>query len=148
MLHSWRRPAKLFTDFNTPQFASAMSMVVFVVLIIFTTMPTPHHGMYPDLPKVDHPMSMRAADREDTMRIFVLRDGKVYFGSEQVDPTDLPQRIADRLKDDRVERKVYVVADSRARWGTVKLVLDAAYTAGIWRVAFMVDQRPASALHM
>lgn len=148
MLHSWRRPAKLFTDFNTPQFASAMSMVVFVVLIIFTTMPTPHHGMYPDLPKVDHPMSMRGADREDTMRIFVLRDGKVYFGSEQVDPTDLPQRIADLLKDDRVERKVYVVADSRARWGTVKPVLDAAYTAGIWRVAFMVDQRPASALHM
>lgn len=148
MLHSWRRPAKLFTDFNTPQFASAMSMVVFVVLMIFTTMPTPHHGMYPDLPKVDHPMSMRGADREDTMRVFVLRDGKVYFGSEQVDPTDLPQRMADRLKDDRVERKVYVVADSRARWGTVKPVLDAAYTAGIWRVAFMVDQRPASALHM
>lgn len=123
-------------------------MVVFVVLIIFTTMPTPHHGMYPDLPKVDHPVSMRGADREDTMRVFVLRDGKVYFGSEQVDPADLPQRIADRLKDDRVERKVYVVADSRARWGTVKPVLDAAYTAGIWRVAFMVDQRPASALHM
>lgn len=85
MLHSRRRPAKLFTDFNTPQFASAMSMVVFVVLIIFTTMPTPHHGMYPDLPKVDHPISMRAADREDTMRIFVPRDGKVHFGSERRD---------------------------------------------------------------
>lgn len=148
MLQSWRRPAKLFSDFNNPQFAIAMSMVVFVLLIVFTTMPTPLHGTYADLPKVDHPVSMRGADREDAMKVFVLRDGKVYFGSEQVDPTDLPERIADRLKNDSVERKVYIVVDSRTRWGTVKPVLDAVHTAGLWRVAFMVDQRPAAVLPM
>ena len=148
MLQSWRKPAKLFSDFNTIQFASVMSMVVFVMLIIFMTLPTPHHGTYPYLPKVDHPVSMPGANREDAMIVNVTRDGKVYFGVEQVNPADLPQKIVDRLKDRSVERKVYIKADMRARWETVKQVLDGVSAAGLMRVAFLVDQRRTTGFHM
>jgi biopolymer transport protein ExbD len=40
-----------------------------------------------------------------------------------------------------VERKVYIKADMRARWGAVKQALDAARAAGILRVAILTDQR-------
>jgi biopolymer transport protein TolR len=148
MLQTWRRPASLFSDFNTPQFASVMSMVVFVVLIIFMTMPTPLHGMYPNLPKVNHSVPMPWADRDDAMIVNVTRDGKVYFGPEQVTAAMLRERIADHLKDHTVERKVYVKADMRARWGTVKQVLEGVHAAGLMCVAFLVDQRRSGALQL
>jgi len=62
---------------------------------------------------VDHPVSMPGADRENAMKIAITRDGKVYFGVEQVRSSDLPQKISDRLKDSEVEWKVYIVADMR-----------------------------------
>lgn len=141
MLQSWRKPAKLFSDFNTLQFASVMSLVVFVTLLVFLVWSPPFHSGSVDLPKVLHPASMPNADREDAMIVYVTRDGKVYFGREQVTMADLPQRITDRLNDHSVERKVYIKADMRARWGGIKLVLEAVHSAGILRVAFLTYQR-------
>jgi biopolymer transport protein TolR len=148
MLQSWRKPAKPFSDFNMPQFACVMSLVVFIVLLMLLTWPTPFHHGSVDLARVDHPVSMPGADREDAMVVNVTRDGKVYFGVEQVNPENLSQKIENRLKDHSVERKVYVKADMRARWGTVKQVLDSVRAAGLMRVAFLVDQRRSAALHM
>lgn len=143
MLQSWRKPANLYSDFNTPQFASVMGIIIFVVLTIFMTVPTPHGGIGLDLPRVLHPVSMPNASREDAMVVSVTRDNKIYFGVERVSPTDLPQRIACRLKDRDIERKVYIKADARARWAGVKQVLEAVHSAGILRVAFWTDGRYA-----
>lgn len=148
MLQSWRKPAKLFSDFNTPQFACVMSLVVFIVLLVCLTWPTPYHHGSVDLARVGHPVSMPGAEREDAMIVHVTRDGKVYFGSEQVSATSLPQKIAARLKEPGVERKVYIKADMRARWRDVKPVLDGVRAAGLMRVAFLVDERRSAALHM
>jgi hypothetical protein len=119
MLRSWRKPAKLFSDFNTLQFAGVMSLVMLVLLMVSWCRPSRF-----------------------------TRDGKVYFGVEQVRADALPQKIADRLKDHNVERKVYIKADTRARWGAVKDVVDGVRAAGLMRVAFLVDQRRSAALHL
>lgn len=140
-----KRDLKLFSDFNNLQFASVMGLVVFVLLLIFMTIPVYDaydHGTSVDLPKVSHPISMRGADREDAMKVSITRDGKIYFQTEQVvGTTDLERRIKEFLKDPEVERKVYIVADSGARWGRVKIALQAVHDAGIVRVAFLADQR-------
>jgi biopolymer transport protein TolR len=124
------------------QFASVMGMVVFVVLIIFMTIPTGHQGLSVDLPKVLHAVAMRGADREDAIKVSITRDGKAYLGTEQVWLPDLSAKIQDRLKDRDVERKVYIVADKRARWGGVRLAMDGVRSAGIIRVAILADQEP------
>src|SRR5437899_9230394 len=113
MLQMWRKPTRLFGDFNTPQFASVMSLVVFVVLLVLLTTPTWHHTTAADVPKVLHPVSMPGAAREDAMKVTITRDGKVYFGVEQVRFSDLTQKISDRMKDPEVDLKVYIVADMR-----------------------------------
>jgi len=142
MLQTWRNSPRLFRDFNTLQFASVMSLVVFVMLLIFMTIPThPHRGLSVDLAKVSHPVPMPSALREDTMQVSITRDGKVYFGSDQILADALLGKIQQRLQDRDVERKVYVNADMRARWGSIKPVLDDVRSAGILRVAFLVDQR-------
>jgi biopolymer transport protein ExbD len=117
-----------------------MAMVVFVILLIFMTVTPGHHGVSADLAKVSHPISMPGALREDAMKVSILRDGKVYFGSDRINVINLPAKIQDHLKDREAERKVYIVADMRARWSNVKTVLDGVRSAGVIRVAFLAEQ--------
>ncbi|HKI25570.1 MAG TPA: biopolymer transporter ExbD [Candidatus Sulfotelmatobacter sp.] len=134
------RSPKLFSDFNTLPFASVTALVLFVILIPFMTMTTPHGGVTVDPPKVRHPVSMPGALREDAMKVAIFRDGSVYFGTDRVDVANLQQKIVERLKDRDVERKVYIRADKRTRWCVVKSALDCVRSAGILRVAFIVNQ--------
>ena len=142
MLGKHRKPPVLFSDFNTLSFAGVMTIVMFVLLLIFMVVqPRPYHHGSVDLPKVWHSIPMPGAQREDCMTVSVTRDGKIYFGSDRIAPEQVPDRIAEHLKDRDVERKVYIRADMRAKWGTVKLVLDGVRSAGVLRVAFMAYQR-------
>lgn len=94
MLQGWRRSPKLFSDFNTPQFVCVMSMVVFVILVFFMTAPTHHHGISYELAKMRHPIPMPAADREDAIKVFVLRDGKTFLRpSESILPIYLRRSL-------------------------------------------------------
>ena len=144
MLRKHHRSERLFSDVNTIQFASVMGMVVFVLLLVFMTMPTHHHGVSVDIPKVSHPVSMPGAVRENAMQVAIMRNGDVFFGTDRVNSQDLPRMIADRMKDKSIERKVYIRADARTYWGTVKVALDGVRAAGILRVAFLVDSRRSS----
>lgn len=137
-----QRSLKLFSDFNTLQFASVMALVVFVLLLAFMVSPTPFHGgTAVNVPNVWHPVFIPGAAREDAMKVSITRDGKVYFGAEQVIVANISANIKNCLKDPEVEHKVYILADSRARWGTVRLVLQGVHDAGIVRIAFLADQR-------
>jgi len=141
MLRTWRNSARLFSDFDNLQFAGVMGMVFLVMLLLFMPVSVVFtHGGSVDLPRVSHPVSMRAALREDAMKISVTRDGKVHFGIDHTDSVALPQKIKERLSDPTVERKIYIMADMRARWGAIKPVLDGVRAAGVLRVAFLVDQ--------
>jgi biopolymer transport protein ExbD len=143
MLRKRRPSPKLFSNFNTLQFASVMGMVAVVVLSAFmTATPMITRGVGPDLPNAYHAVSMPGALREDVMLVSITRDGAVYFGGDRVwEVADLSGKIQDRLKNHGVERKVYINADMRTRWGGVKQVLGAVHSAGILRVAFLVNQR-------
>jgi biopolymer transport protein TolR len=134
---SHTRSMKLFCNID----ASALAAVGFALLVVMMIAPQPHHGYGPDLPHVLHPVSMAGANREDAMVIAVMRDGAVYFGSDKVQPSQLPSKILDRLRDHTVERRVYIRADARVWYRTVKEVLDGVRSAGVERVAFLVDQR-------
>ena len=84
---------------------------------------------------------MPGAMQDDVMQVSITRDGKVFFGSEYIVPDSLKDKIQVRLADPEVERKVYIRADARARYGTIKAVLDGVRSAGILRVTFLADQR-------
>ena len=133
--------AKLFSGIDTTAFAAIMVVLVFAELIAGTMSYNPHHGVSIEVPRILRPVSMPGALRDDVMQISITRDGKVFFGSDQIVPDYMTGKIQARLADLDVERKVYIRADARARYGTVKIVLDGVRSAGILQVAFLVDQR-------
>ena len=145
MLRTWRNSPRLFSDFNTLQFANVMAMVAFVLLIVcMAVFPMRPHGFGVALPRVSHAVRIEVPDDEDEMVVSVMRNGDIYFESSRqspqlLSPNMLPDRMQELMQYHIVERRVLIRADAYARWGTVKEVLDRVHFAGVLRVTFLVD---------
>jgi biopolymer transport protein ExbD len=142
MLASWRRkPARLTMKTNGNSFALVMVVVAFVLLTIGMTLPQPSgHRSSIDLPKVTWPTSLPHAMREDAMSVVINRSGDVFFGRDRISPDQLAGLIRKGV-DRGAERKVYIRADARSYYYTVKQVVDAVHEAGLVDVSFLADQR-------
>src|ERR1700687_370932 len=140
MLCNRARSLKPIFTLDVATFPIVTAITVAMVLFIPMTIPTPHRGIGPDLPKVDHPIRMPDADRTDAIVVGMTRDENIYFGSEQVTANELPAKISERLSHGG-ERKVYIRADGRVRYGRVCAVLDGERSAGVGTTGLLVDQR-------
>ena len=107
--------AKVNSDINV----TPMVDVMLVLLIIFMVVtPMLQHGVSVDLAKVNNPEPMADADKEDALLVAVMRDGTVYFGQEKIPADQLTGKVKDRLVN-WVDKRVYVKADARAKFGAV-----------------------------
>jgi len=115
--------------------------VMLVLLIIFMVItPMLQKGVSVDLAKVNNPEPMADADKEDALIVAVMRDGKVYFGNDQIPVDQLTSKIKDRIAN-RTDKRVYVRADARARFGSVVEVVDNVRSAGVDDLGLLTDQK-------
>jgi biopolymer transport protein ExbD/biopolymer transport protein TolR len=133
--------SKVNSDINV----TPMVDVMLVLLIIFMVVtPMLQKGISVDMAKVNNPEQMPDADKEDALLVSITRDGKVYFGSEQVQDVDgLTQKVKDRLAN-KADKRVYVKADMRTRFGGVVKVVDSVRAAGVDDLGLLTDQRKTS----
>jgi biopolymer transport protein ExbD len=113
--------------------------VMLVMLIIFMVItPMLSKGRTVDLVKTKNPIPMQAADKSDAIVIAVERDGKTYLNVTQMQPEDLPQKVKDLLTG-RVDKTVFVKADSRAKYERVVDVVDNLRAAGVDNVGLLTE---------
>jgi biopolymer transport protein ExbD/biopolymer transport protein TolR len=133
---------KVNSDINV----TPMVDVMLVLLIIFMVVtPMLQHGVTVDMAKVNNPEQMPDADKEDALLIAVMRDGKVFFGTDRIDVADLTQKIRDRLAN-RTDKRVFIKADARAKFGNVVEVVDNVRSAGVDQLGLLTDQKKSGAL--
>lgn len=116
--------------------------VMLVLLIIFMVVtPMLQKGKDVDLVRTKFPKAMQDADKEDAILIAITRDGSVYLspGNLKTTPADLPPKVKD-LVVNRVEKTVYIKADSRARYEVVEDVVDNLRAAGIDQLGLLTEQ--------
>jgi len=129
--------AKVNSDINV----TPMVDVMLVLLIIFMVVtPMLQKGVSVDLAKVNNPMQMPDADKEDALVVAVMRDGKVYFGNDRTEPDQLTQKVKDRLAN-RVDKRVFVRADARAKFGSVVQIVDNVRAAGVDQLGLLTDHK-------
>jgi biopolymer transport protein TolR len=115
--------------------------VMLVLLIIFMVItPMLQKGVSVDLAKVNNPEQMPDADKEDALIVAIMRDGKVFFGNDQIQPDALTGKVKDRLAN-RTDKRVFVRADARAKFGSVVEVVDNVRSAGVDQLGLLTDQR-------
>ena len=129
--------AKVNSDINV----TPMVDVMLVLLIIFMVItPMLQKGVSVDLAKVNNPEAMPDADKEDALIVAIMRDGIVYFGKEKITPDQLTEKIKDRLAS-RTDKRVFVRADARAKFGVVVEVVDNVRAAGVDDLGLLTDQK-------
>src|SRR5271167_4853138 len=86
--------AKVNSNINV----TPMVDVMLVLLIIFMVItPMLQKGVSVDMAKVNSPTPMPDADKEDSLLVAIMRDGKVFFGTDRIEVKDLSTKVKDRL---------------------------------------------------
>ena len=130
-----RKPMPPVADINV----TPMVDVMLVLLIIFMVItPMLSKGVSVDMYKASNPIAMQAADKDDAILVAVTREGRTYLGTNALNPEELPAKVKDLLIN-RMDRTVYIKADSRARYDRVVEVVDNLRAAGVDQVGLLTE---------
>jgi biopolymer transport protein ExbD len=127
--------AKVNSNINVTPMVDVM-LVLLIIFMVITPMLQKSRPV--DLVKTNNPIQMQDADKEDAIIVAVQRDGKIFFDTTQVGPDELTQRIKDRIAN-RVDKKVYVKADARAKYKAVVEVVDNVRSAGVSELGLLTQ---------
>jgi len=133
-----KRNMNVTSNINVTPMVDVM-LVLLIIFMVITRML--QHGVSVDLAKTNNPTQMPDADKEDALLVAVTRDGKIFFGSDQVAAADqLTHLVKDRLVN-RTDKRVFIKADARARYGSVVDVVDNVRAAGVDQLGLLTEQR-------
>jgi biopolymer transport protein ExbD/biopolymer transport protein TolR len=114
--------------------------VMLVLLIIFMVItPMLSKGVSVDLVKTKNPIAMQAADKSDAILVAVTRNGDSFLNTTKMAPEDLPSKVKDLLTS-RLDKTVFLKADSRARYEKVVTVVDNLRAAGVDQLGLLTEQ--------
>ena len=126
---------KVNSDINV----TPMVDVMLVLLIIFMVVtPMLNNKVNVDLAKTMSAVPLPDADKDDAVKVSIVRDGRVYLGANQVALADLGPK-AQTLLENKPNKTVFIRADERARYGVVMDAIDNLRTAGVDEVAFLTE---------
>ena len=132
------------TKVNSNINVTPMVDVMLVLLIIFMVItPMLQKGVSVDMAKVNSPTPMPDADKEDALLMAIMRDGQNYFGTDRIKVDDLTNKVKDRLAN-KVDKRVFIQADARAKYGSVVDVVDNVRSAGVDDVGLLTEQIQAN----
>jgi biopolymer transport protein ExbD/biopolymer transport protein TolR len=132
---------KRMADVNSDINVTPMVDVMLVLLIIFMVItPMLQKGTSVNMVKTDNPTAMPDADKEDALLVSITHDGTLYFGSDKVSAEKLTDLVKDKLAN-RTDKRVFVKADARAKYGVVTDVVDNVRSAGVDELGLLTEQR-------
>lgn len=126
---------KVTSDINVTPMVDVM-LVLLIILMIVT--PMLQNKVNVDLAKADSAVPLPDASHNDSVKVAITRDGKVFLGADQVALADLGPKAQDLLQN-KPNKIVYVRADRRARYGIVMDAIDNLRTAGVDQLAFLTE---------
>jgi biopolymer transport protein ExbD/biopolymer transport protein TolR len=134
--------ANVTSDINV----TPMVDVMLVLLIIFMVItPMLQKGVSVNMAKTDNPIKMPEADKEDSLIVAVMRDGKVYFNSDVVTAESLTDKVKDKLAN-KADKRIFVKADAGAKYGDVVAVVDEVRSAGVDQLGLLTEERKQGSL--
>ena len=137
-----KKVAGVNSDINV----TPMVDVMLVLLIIFMVItPMLQKGVSVDLAKTDNPIQMPEADKEDSLIVAIMRDGRIYLNSDEVTAEALTDKVKDELAK-RSDKRIFVKADAGAKYGDVVAVVDNVRSAGVDQLGLLTEERKQGSL--
>ena len=115
--------------------------VMLVLLIIFMVItPMLQKGVSVDMAKATNTRDMQDADKEDAVVLAVTRDGKIFLGSDRIQPDAITTAVKDKIAS-KLDKTVYLRSDTHAKYGVVATVVDNVRAAGVDALGFETEKR-------
>ena len=130
--------AKVSSEINVTPMVDVM-LVLLIIFMVITPMLSKGHDV--DMAKVDNPTPMQDADKDDALLLAVAKDGKVYFGNDEIQLDQITTKIRDSLSSKSDSKMVFVKADARARYKFVVDVVDNVRAAGVDQLGLLTEQK-------
>lgn len=137
-MRQFKKPKTLsaVSDINVTPMVDVM-LVMLIIFMVITPMLT--KGKSVDKVKAVNSIPMTDADKDDAVLISITRDGKTYLGSNSLPADQMPSKVKDLLTD-RLDKTVFINADSRTRYEVVVEVVDNLRAAGVDNVGMLTEQ--------
>ena len=135
---------EVVADINVTPMVDVM-LVLLIIFMVITPLLT--KGQQVDLVKTKNPIAMKEADADDAMILSITRNGEIFLspGNMRVGLDEIPGRISDLLTG-RLDKTVYVRADSRTKYLAVEDVIDALRAAGVDQLGLITEHLSPTAV--
>jgi biopolymer transport protein ExbD/biopolymer transport protein TolR len=118
----------------------ASMLIALLFLFISNTIPDIYAcGPIIELSRSNHAMWMDGARRADALLVAITRDGKIFFGNDQVQPSALAGQIKEGLAQS-AEKRIYLRVDSRAHYSSIELALNRIHDAHVEKIGILTSQ--------
>ena len=138
-LAALRRKNELLCRIDLWGFVSLMLAFLAIFMAPAMSAPDLPRSVPVDLAVAYHSRAMPGAIRDDAVLVTITRDGTVSLCNSRVAPETLSDQIR-QLVQNRTERRVYLKADARAKYGDVTAILDQIRKAGVENVSLLTEQ--------
>jgi len=117
-----KKAPPVVNDINVTPMVDVM-LVLLIIFMVITPMLT--KGAQVENAKTKNAIAMQNADKEDAILVAITKDGRFYLspGNQQFHLEDLTGKVRD-LQTNKLDKTVYIKADSRAKYGGVEEVVD------------------------
>lgn len=126
-------------------FVAVMLALLFAVMTPFASGPDLPAGPITDTVRVINSKALPHSRREDALRVTITRDGKLFFGSNQIPYYELSGLVTAAISRGS-ERRIYILADKRTKYANVTAALDQARAAGVQDISFITTE-PTEVVH-
>src|SRR5260221_4460598 len=132
------KSAEVVSEINVTPMVDVM-LVLLIIFMVITPLLTKAQTV--DLVNAKKPIAMKQADADDAIIRAVVRNGEVWLmpGNSRVSLEEIPSKVSDLLTG-RLDKTVYVRADSRAKYQAVEDVVDALRAAGVDQLGLITEQ--------
>jgi biopolymer transport protein ExbD len=128
------------SDINVTPMVDVM-LVLLIIFMVITPMLT--KGANVDMVRTKNPIAMKDADKEDAILIAITRNGEIFVspGNKRLSLEELPSKVRD-LQTNKLDKTVYIKADSRSKYQRVEDVVDSLRSAGVDQLGLLTEQIP------
>jgi biopolymer transport protein ExbD/biopolymer transport protein TolR len=127
---------KVGSTMSEPNVIPMADIMLVLLIIMMVITPMLQKGVSVDMAKVNNPVDMHAADKDNAILFSVTRDGTVYFRTTKISMSQVTDKVKSEVKN-RLNKIVFIKSDARAKYGDVVSLVDDVRAAGVEQIGLL-----------
>ena len=130
---------KVGATMSEPNVIPMADIMLVLLIIMMVITPMLQKGVSVNMAKVNSPVDMPDADKDDAILLSITRDGTIYLRQTKIDLSQLPSKVKDEVSN-RLNKVVFIKSDSRTKYGDVVTVVDDVRAAGVEQLGLLTQK--------